>query len=290
LTKPKTETPAEEIRRLLGELHGELTTREKVPHYRQVRRASDRTVAVLDWRTHIVRAPGLLTQLGVTTTRAQTVAVEVYRWERTDCPCDKQRTIRCRHDRKVFDRVEQRPAPVITAGATVPSGSPGWDPDGALAPLVGGSPDPGEPVTDAWHAAEDIRRDLHQLGRELHAEGWRSSQTTLVSIALEDDDTGQWIAARLRGMVARARVAADYDAPPKPLQDMHCRYCGGQLWVRADASSAVWCSGWLPIQGPTVEGEGMPVGWARCGASWPRGSWVALLAEAERGEGEVRAS
>ncbi|HEY9408902.1 MAG TPA: hypothetical protein VIP77_04915 [Jiangellaceae bacterium] len=303
MTKPKKETPAEEIRRLLTELHGEHTTREKVPHYRRVRRAADREVAVLDWRSHVVQAPGLLTQLGVVHDRPGTVRVERYRWERTDCPCDKDRTQRCRHDQRVFTGVEQRTAPVITAGAAIPSGSPGWDPDGALTPLVGGSPDPGEPLTDAWHAAEDIRHELAQLGRELHAEGWRASKDTLVSIALADEQTGEWIAARLRALTSRARIAADYDAPPKPLQDMHCRYCKGQLWVRADASSAVWCAGWLPIQGPARADDPDwpagsetwgPIGWARCGATWPRGSWVALLAEAEREEakqeGQVRAS
>ncbi|MFB4306956.1 hypothetical protein [Actinomadura sp. GTD37] len=300
MTKPKQETPAEEIRRLLGELHGELITREKVPHYRSVRRAADRTVAVLDWRTHVVREPGLLTQLGVTTTRHATVPVQVYRWERTDCPC-REKTDRCRHDRRVFQRIEQRPAPVINPGATIPSGSPGWDADGALTPLVAGSPDPGEPITDAWHAADDIRHELVQLGRELHEEGWRAPNDTLVSIALDDVATGEWIAARLRALVSRARVAADYDAPAVPLRDVHCRYCGGQLWVRADASSAVWCSGWLPILGPAAADdpdwsadceEWGPVGFARCGRSWPRGSWVALLAEAERREEgeEVRAS
>lgn len=261
MTKPKQETPAEEIRRLLGELHGELITREKVPHYRSVRRAEDRLVAVLDWRTHVVKEPGLLTQLGIV---HSTVRVGV-----------------------------------IVPGAALPSGSPGWDADGALTPLVSGSADPGEPITDAWHAADDIRHELVNLGRELHADGWRAGEDTLVTIALADEATGERIAARLRGLAARARVAADYDAPAVPLRDVHCRYCTGQLWVRADASSAVWCSGWLPVAGPApgddpdwpADGEEWgPLGYRRCGASWPRGSWVALLAEAEQVEGEVRAS
>lgn len=287
----EAKTPAEEIRRLLGELHGEITTREKVPHYRTVRRASDRTVAVLDWRTHTVHEPGLLTQLGVTTGHPGTVPVEVYRWDRTDCPCDKDKTDRCRHDRRVFTGVEHRPiSGVATAGGAVPSGSPGWDADGALTPLIGGTPDPGEPIADAWHTGDDIRHELANLGRELHAEGWRPP-ATLVTIALDDTETGEWIAARLRGLVARARVAADYDAPAVPLRDIHCRRCGGQLRVRADASSAVWCEGWLPIQGPAVADDpDWPadsekwgcLGWSRCGARWPRGAWIGLLAEADR--------
>lgn len=284
------EAPAEEIRRLLGELHGEITTTEKVAQYRHVRRAATRTVAVLDWRDHTVHAPGLLTQLGVTSARTQAVPVQVDRWERTDCPCDKQRTLRCRHDRRVFDRIEYRPVPTVTVGGAVPSGSPGWDADGALTPLIGGTPDPGEPIADAWHAGQDIHRELHQLGRELHADGHRPP-ATLITIALDDPKTGEWIAGRLRSLAARARVAADYDAPPVPLRDVHCRYCGGQLWVRADASSAVWCSGWLPIQGPAeADDPDWPadseswgaLGWLRCGARWPRGAWVGLLADAER--------
>ncbi|WP_242892484.1 hypothetical protein [Actinomadura litoris] len=247
------ETPAEEIRELLGQLHGELVTRERVARYRHVRRSQERSTTVLDWSTHVVREPGLLAQLGIVHTTTE-------------------------HG-------------VIIPGAAVPSGSPGWDDDGALAPLVGGSPDPGEPVTEAWHVAYEIRRDLHQLGRDLHADGWDPRVKTLVTIALDDEDTGQWIAGRLRAMVSRARIAASYDAPVVPLRDVHCRYCGGQLRVRADASSAVWCDGWQPLHGPATPDDldwpadsetWGPIGWERCGKRWPRGAWVGLLAATER--------
>jgi hypothetical protein len=286
--KPKPATAAETIRELLGQLHGEIVTREKVPRYRQVRRAHDRTVAVLDWATHVTKEPGLLAQLGVTNRRAAAVPVEVRRWQADPCTCKSER---CWHGRWVLHRVEQRVVEgVASAGAAIPSGSPGWDADGALSPMIGGTADPGEPVTDAWHTADMIRRDLADLGRTLAEQGWRSP-ATLITIALEDDDTGKWIAGRLRSIVNRARIAADYDAPMVPLRDVYCPECGGPLKVRADASSAVWCDGWVPIHGPAVaddpdwpadsEAWG-PVGQARCGASWPRGSWVRLLAEAEK--------
>ncbi|MGI5414250.1 hypothetical protein [Actinomadura luteofluorescens] len=291
----KATTAAEEIRRLLEELHGGIVTREKVPQYRQVRRASDRTVAVLDWRTHTVQAPGLLTQLGVTHSRTENAKVEVRRWVPDPCPCNtddrvkRRGRVKCWHGRWVIDRVEQRPvAEVMTAGAAIPSGSPGWDADGALTPLIGGTPDPGEPITDAWHTADDISHELRELGRELREAGWKPP-ATLVTIALEDKATGEWIVARLRALVGRARVAADYDAPAVPLRDVCCPECGGQLRVRKDASSAVWCVGKRDregrrvgprsMEGPALPGEPWPI--PVCDATWPRGAWVALLAERE---------
>ncbi|OLT24372.1 hypothetical protein BJF79_13600 [Actinomadura sp. CNU-125] len=298
--KPKPATAAETIRELLGQLHGEIITREKVPRYRQVRRSQDRTVAVLDWATHVTKEPGLLAQLGVTNRRAAAVPVEVRRWQPDPCPCnepervERRGRVKCWHGRWVLHRVEQRVVEgVASAGAAIPSGSPGWDADGALSPLIGGSPDPGEPVTEAWHAADEIRRDLDELGHALADQGWKAP-ATLVTIALEDEDTGKWIASRLRAIVGRARIAADYDAPMVPLRDVYCPDCGGPLKVRADASSAVWCDGWVPVHGPAAADdpdwpadseEWGPVGQARCGASWPRGSWVRLLEEAEREAG-----
>lgn len=159
-------------------------------------------------------------------------------------------------------------------GAAVPSGSPGWDDDGALSPMSrSGSPEAAEPVTDAWHVADEIRRDLDALAAELRAEGHAG---TLVDIALGDERTGRRIARRLRSLAARARIAASYDAPVVPLRDVCCPECGGQLRVRADASSAVWCAGEWTVQGPAERGDPWPVR-ARCGATWPRGSWVKLL-------------
>ncbi|MGI5171902.1 hypothetical protein ACQEU3_46925 [Spirillospora sp. CA-253888] len=235
-------TPAEQIAAHLEALHGEVRTREQVATYRQVRRATDRTVAVLDWRTHTTQAPGLLAQLGV-------VAATT------------------------------RPG-VITPGAALPGGSPGWDADGALTPIVrGGKPSAEEPISEAWHVAQDIRGAEAALRAELIEQGWAPDQS-LVDIALADERTGKRIAARLAGLVQRARIAADYDAPIVSLREVHCPYCGGELRVRADASSAVWCAGRWPVQGPAMVGERWPVT-ARCGATWDQGGWVRLLAELE---------
>lgn len=167
-------------------------------------------------------------------------------------------------------------------GAAVPSRSPGWDDDGALSPMArSGRPEAAEPVNDAWHVADGIRRDLDALTAELHAEGHTGS---FIDIALDDEHTGHRIARRLRALVARARIAAAYDAPVVPLRDVCCPECGGQLHVRADASSAVWCTGAWTIEGPALTGEPWPVR-VRCGATWPRGSWVKLLEEATREAG-----
>jgi hypothetical protein len=166
----------------------------------------------------------------------------------------------------------------------VPGGSPGWDADGALSPTsTGGSFESAEPIADAWHAADEIRVGLREIGRDLHADGWRPPET-LVTIALANEETGEKIVARLRSLVNRARIAAGYDAPVVPLRDMYCVHCGGSLHVRADASSAVWCTAVLPVHGPAVTEDGQwPIGFARCGAKWPRGSWVKLLEDVTDG-------
>lgn len=287
-------SPAEQVRQLLNQLHGEVVTREKIPYYRQVRRASERTVAVLDWREHITREPGLLAQLGVAQPRNTLVPVTVHRWERDDCACRPDRCEHghrgnrpacdcraevCSHGRWVIDRVEHRTVEgIVTSGAALPGGSPGWDADGALTPLTGaGSAESAEPIGDAWHTADDIHHDLAALHAEIAAQGHQGS---LVEIAAADERAGRRIAARLRSLVARARIAADYDAPIVPLRDIYCPECGGEMRVRADASSAVWCAGEWTVEGPAGPGEAWPLA-ARCGATWPRGAWVKLLEEAE---------
>jgi hypothetical protein len=233
---------AEEIRALLTQLHGHVETREQVTRYRQIRRSSTKIVPVLDLTTHVTREPGLLAQLGVVAATS-------------------------------------RPG-VVVPGAAVPGGSPGWDADGALSPIVrGGKPDAAEPITDGWHIGDEIRSELRLLGEDLAERGWKPGEDTLVSIALADDRTGRWIAGRLQSMVRRARVAASYDAPIKVLRDVYCPDCGGEMRVRADASSAVWCAGSWTVEGPALSGDRWPLV-ERCSATWPRGAWVALLQEA----------
>lgn len=160
--------------------------------------------------------------------------------------------------------------------AAVPSGSPGWDADGALSPMAGGgSFESAEPVTEAFHLPETVAHVLADLVEEAAAAGHDS----LITAALADEKLGRHIAARLRSVVAHARVILGYDAPVRTLADVYCPECGGAMHVRADASSAVWCSGRVTVEGPARDGEPWPVT-ERCGANWPQGSWVKLLEEA----------
>lgn len=174
----------------------------------------------------------------------------------------------------------RRPGLITQArAAAVPQGSPGWDADGALSPMAGGEFESAEPVTDAFHLAEETATAIADLIEEAAAAGHDS----LVTAALADEQLGQRIAARLRQLVSRARVALKYDARIVPLKDVECPECGGELRVRTDASSAVWCAGLVPVEGSPVE-DGTPTEWERCGATWPRWAWVKLLEEATAGE------
>lgn len=160
--------------------------------------------------------------------------------------------------------------------AAVPAGSPGWDADGALSPIgTSGSFESAEPVTEAFHLPEEYATALLALADEVRAAGHDS----LVSAALADEQLGKRIVARLRSVVNHARVVLNYDTPVVILRDVYCPECGGSMHVRADASSAVWCSGAWIVEGPARPGESWPVR-VRCDAKWPRGSWVKLLEQA----------
>jgi hypothetical protein len=231
------QSPAEEIADLLGELFRHVETVEKVLRYRKVQHGG-REVAILDWVLHRTRAPGLVDQLGVIVQ-------------------DGSRS------------------GVVIPGAAVPGGSPGWDDDGALSPMAaGGTFESSPPVADAFWLADDIERQIADLDGELRAQGHRGH---LVDIALDDPQAAQRILRHLRALVTSARIALDYDAPIVTLRDVYCPQCGGELRVRADASSAVWCAGRLPLHGPALEGAPWPIGDVPCGTMWPRGSWVWLL-------------
>lgn len=78
----------------------------------------------------------------------------------------------------------------------------------------------------------------------------------------------QWAEAAARATrewVRRARTALAYDAPIATLRDLRCRYCGGALRVRSDASSDVWCA----TSDCRDEGGNPP--------RWPKETWFLLL-------------
>lgn len=289
------ETPAEALARLVGELVDEVRTAADVTRYRRVRRGHDRTVAVVDQYKHHTRAPGIIDQLHAIQAAAATIPVDVFRWKRDENdPCrrtDGEPRL-CPHGRWLYLRTERRPAApygIVTAGSAVPQGSPGWDADGALSPMPsGGSFESREPVTATLALLLDIRAGLPELREQLGATSLQPSTKRglrdLVGLALAADEHDVYrVLGRVRSWVSTAKIVLGYEAPIVPLRDMYCRHCGGQLLVRNDASSAVWCDGMVPVHGPAREDELWPIGWERCGASWPRGSWVRLLDEAARG-------
>ncbi|MGH3381870.1 MAG: hypothetical protein ACRDP6_44795 [Actinoallomurus sp.] len=288
----RSETPAEALARLVGELVDGMHTTAEVTRYRRVRRGPDRTVAVIDLTTHRTRAPGIIDQLHAIQAAATTIPVKVFRWEQDEVdPCrrDAAEPFLCSHGRWVYVRTDRRPAAglgVVIAGAAVPQGSPGWDADGALSPMPsGGSFESKEPAAAA--ALElflAIRAGVAELREQLGATGTASTTKhalrDIVGLTLTADEHDvHRVLGRVRSWVSTAKIVLGYEAPIVALRDMYCRYCGGQLLVRADASSAVWCDGTVPVQGPAREDELWPIDWQRCGASWPRGSWVRLLDE-----------
>jgi hypothetical protein len=161
--------------------------------------------------------------------------------------------------------------------AAVPSGSPGWDADGALSPMgSNGSFESAEPVTEAFHLPEEYATVLLDLAAEAREHG----HDTIIAAALADEALGYRFVSRLRSVVSHARIVLGYDAPVVPLRDVYCPDCGGSMHVRADASSAVWCAGTVPLHGPATVDGAWPIGWERCGAKWPQGSWIKLLDQA----------
>jgi hypothetical protein len=290
------EAPAEALARLVTELVDEIRTTAEVTRYRRVRRGRDRTIAVIDLTTHRTRAPGIIDQLHAIQAAAATVAVDVFRWQPDDDdPCRRDDEPRlCPHGRWVYLRTERRPAApygIVTAGSAVPQGSPGWDADGALSPMPsGGSFESKEPAAAAaLELCLDIRAGVPELRAQLGATTPQPSTKRglreLVGLALAADEHDvHRTLGRVRSWVSTAKIVLGYEAPIVALRDMYCRYCGGPLLVRTDASSAVWCDGWLPVHGPAVDEDGQwPIGFDRCGASWPRGSWIRLLDEMQGG-------
>lgn len=121
----------------------------------------------------------------------------------------------------------------------------------------------------------------------------------LFDLVLGKDAGGEWLVtdlavrrllAEARSWASTARLVLRYDAPVVVLRDRHCGTpdapgCGGQLKVREDASSDVWCAG-IPgrhIPGPALPDESWPIPDRGCGARWTRLTWIDLLDPGEHG-------
>jgi hypothetical protein len=301
---------AEDLADLVAQLVDEVHTVEHVARYKTVKRGGGRSQVKVEHPEHHTRAPGLLHQLHAIQSAAKSVPVKIYRWEPDrDDTCKG----RCAHGRWVHIRTEQSSVMgVVRSGGAVPGGSPSWDTDGSLSALAGGTFESRSPATSATDLLGDIIAGTDRLRAKLSAAAGRptgAARTTsaqlrqLVGLALEvDDDLAARTVGQVRSWVSAARVCLGYDGPVVALRDMGCPECGGELRVRADASTAVWCAGrpatkvqgparWIAVQGPAREGEDWPVGYAEdwpvvypaydgCGQTYPQGSWIKLLEQA----------
>ncbi|NEA21599.1 hypothetical protein [Actinomadura bangladeshensis] len=305
-------SPAEELAQLVTELCDQVITDEAVTRYKDVRRGGDRTVRVVDPDArHRTRDVGLLDQLHAIKSAKTTVPVKIYQWvsdhrgETGDGWDDRCRAARegrnCAHGQWTHVRTEQRPAGrygVVTAGAAVPGGSPGWDRDGALNPLRSLGFESATPATSAVELYDDIRRGIDRLRCDLRAAAGRTwsgrkapteALRECVGLLLDvDDDTAKAAVQQVRGWVSTCRIFLGYDAPIVKLRDLVCGQCGGGLHVRADASTAVWCAGHppVPVEGPALPGVDWPPvklpAVPGCGERYPRGSWIRLLEQAAK--------
>jgi hypothetical protein len=286
-------THAEDLADLVHQLVDEVRTVAPVTRYRTARRGAGRTETAIDLTRHHTRSPGLLHQLHAIQAAAAAVPVKTYRWQKDDGDQCKEL---CAHGRWIHVRTEQRPiAGVVTAGAAVPGGSPGWDQDGALNPLRSLGFESRTPATSATELLSDITAGAGRLRADLRAaagktRGARRATSAmlreLVGLALDvDDATADAAVHSVRGWVSAARVLLGYDAPIVALRDMYCSECRGELYVRADASTAVWCAGRpaLTVHGPALLLEDWPVRYPAydgCGTTYPQGSWIRLLEQA----------
>lgn len=309
-------TPADELADFVDELIDEVHTREDVIRHRTVNRGN-RTIRVPEVLAHRTREVGLLDQLAATRDapdgRLTRVAVLDPKGKplRVSVLDDRGRQlIRPRwkwddpNERKSGRYVDTpitqpltrlrrggEPGPgSAVPGAAIPGGSPGWDADGALAPIRSGASGTSRPPVNeaaAW-LVHDIQDGVQQLRAELRAAAGQPpgqlvsparALRELVGLATAvDRPVALWAVHTVRSWVAQARVVLSYDAPIVALKDVVCGECGeDQLRVRADASTAVWCAARLAVQGPAAEGDPWPVVYA-CGTTYPRHTWLDLLA------------
>lgn len=114
------------------------------------------------------------------------------------------------------------------------------------------------------------------LHRELEHLAWITGYHRADGTPAIPDRLAQRILHELRGLSADARVVLSYLAPVVTLR-VRCPDCGGEMRVREDATSDVWCIGRIPLEGPPVQGGRQPIGHVPCGARWSRFTWVQLL-------------
>ncbi len=290
-------SPAEEIADLVADLVDGVRTDEKVTRYRQVNRGN-RTALVTAMEGHRTNLPGLIWQLSAVQSSTNTVPVHIYK---DILDRNKRRT-----GRRELLRTEHRTVPgVIRAGAAVPGGSAGWDEDGALNPGSGRGFESAPPVTEASELLDTITSEARQLLADLRGTDAAARRSLpgmlreLVGLVLNaDTDTGEAVTRKVRGWANAARVLLHYDAPVTELRDLYCRECEGVLYVRADASTPVWCGGHPEKQvagparpdplDPEQDAEEWPVVYPAvpgCGVRYPQGSWVSLLEQARKQEG-----
>lgn len=310
---------AEELAELVAQLVDDVREVATVTRYKTVKRGGGRTRTVVEHPKHHTRSPGLLHQLHAIQSAAGTVPVKIYRWD-SDHKAGEPKTCGdvCAHGRWIHLRTEQRPAGrlgAVTAGAAVPSGSPGWDETGAANVMRSGGFESASPATSATDLLLTIQDGTAELRAHLRAAADRTrgakvrtstALRELVGLALEvDTDTAVDAVWAVRGWVSAARVLLAYDAPVLVLRDLYCRECRGALHARADASTAVWCvgrprtavlgpAGRVTVEGPALEGAEWPVRLAdpwgpvvypaydSCGETYGRGAWVGLLAQAAK--------
>ncbi|WP_327047273.1 hypothetical protein OG320_05110 [Microbispora sp. NBC_01189] len=270
-------THADDLSYLVTELLDQVTIRVEFA----VRRTTHQRTRI-EQRAVTRHDPGLLWQLGSVIARAG------HAW----AVIDIVETIGTR-ERRTGHRVQRVPSfSFVIPGATIPSGSPGWDADGALSPMRGGGSFESEaPVTAALELEDAIASQIaHVHAHLIQATGQTSTRRTIGGrlrelvhlVALLEDadevDLATWAVGRARSWVSSCRTLLGYDARIIELARWHCPDCSGRLRTRADDESLVWCAGIGIVHGPRHHPDDpMPVTYPGCGNRWGKLQWVDLM-------------
>lgn len=121
-----------------------------------------------------------------------------------------------------------------------------------------------------------MRQEAQRVGRSGTPRTLSNDLLEIRSLAFAcSDETVAEAAQKARCWVSKARVALTWDAPVVTLTEASCPYCGGELRVRADASSDVWCAGVPAGQGRERQPPCRDESGER--RTWPRSTWIMLL-------------